>query len=190
MPRRAPGGALDRRRPQGRAAAAPRALDLDGGADPPLQARHRRLPGPTRRAVLPDRGPPRRARLLRPRRRLVEARPGPLPGPVLRQPPGAAGDVRRRVRRRPDPEPRHAGSDPRRGGPVSDWVPEHLTLPTDELTAAERRELLASMRPDNAESVPAPAEVDVPAELRERIEASMSRSPQLRSASIPALWAV
>ena len=37
-------GPLDHRRPQGRAAAAPRAGDLDGGADPPLQARHRGLP--------------------------------------------------------------------------------------------------------------------------------------------------
>ena len=49
-------GAVDRRRPQGRAAAPPRALDLDGGADPPLQARHRGLPGPARRGLLRDRG--------------------------------------------------------------------------------------------------------------------------------------
>src|SRR5262245_14965845 len=69
-------------------------------------------------------------------------------------------------------------------------LPEHLTLPTDELTAAERRELIASMRPQDAEGVPDLAEVDVPPELREQIEASMSRYPQVRSASIPALWAV
>ena len=37
-------GAVPRRRPQVLAAAARRALDLDGGADPPLQARHRGLP--------------------------------------------------------------------------------------------------------------------------------------------------
>jgi NADH-quinone oxidoreductase subunit E len=73
---------------------------------------------------------------------------------------------------------------------MSDWTPEHLTLPTDELTAAERRELIASMRPEDAEGVPDLAEVDVPAELREEIETVMSRYPQLRSASIPALWAV
>ena len=48
-------GAVDLRRPQVRAAAAPRALDLDGGADPPLQARHRGLPRPARRGLLPDR---------------------------------------------------------------------------------------------------------------------------------------
>ena len=48
-------GAVDRRRPQGRAAAAPRAGDLDGGADPPLQARHRGLPGAARRGLHADR---------------------------------------------------------------------------------------------------------------------------------------
>jgi NADH:ubiquinone oxidoreductase subunit E len=73
---------------------------------------------------------------------------------------------------------------------MTDWAPEHLTLPTDELTAAERRELIASMRPEDAEGVPELAEVDVPPELREEIETIMSRYPQLRSASIPALWAV
>jgi NADH-quinone oxidoreductase subunit E len=69
-------------------------------------------------------------------------------------------------------------------------VHRHLTLPTDELTAAERRALIASMRPEDAEGVPQLAEVDVPPELQEEIETTMSRYPQLRSASIPALWAV
>ena len=69
-------------------------------------------------------------------------------------------------------------------------VPPHLTLPTDELTAAQRRELIASMRPEDAEGVPDLAEVDVPTDLREEIETVMSRYPQVRSASIPALWAV
>lgn len=68
--------------------------------------------------------------------------------------------------------------------------PEHLMRPTDELSAAERRELIASMRPSDAEGVPELAETDVPADLREQIEAAMSRYPQIRSASIPALWAV
>jgi NADH-quinone oxidoreductase subunit E len=62
--------------------------------------------------------------------------------------------------------------------------------PTDELTAAEREALIASMRPEDAERVPELHEVDVPDELREAIETAMSRYPQLRSASIPALWAV
>ena len=66
----------------------------------------------------------------------------------------------------------------------------HLMRPTDELSAAERRELIASMRPEDAEGVPELHEVDIPDELRERIEIAMSRYPQLRSASIPALWAV
>jgi NADH:ubiquinone oxidoreductase subunit E len=68
--------------------------------------------------------------------------------------------------------------------------PAHLLEPTDDLTAAERRELIASMRPDDAEGVPELHEVDVPPELREAIETAMSKYPQLRSASIPALWAV
>jgi NADH-quinone oxidoreductase subunit E len=62
--------------------------------------------------------------------------------------------------------------------------------PTDALAADERRELIASMKPEDAEPVPELHEVDVPPELRERIETAMSRYPQLRSASIPALWAV
>lgn len=62
--------------------------------------------------------------------------------------------------------------------------------PTDELTAEERRELIASMRPEDAEGVPELHEVDIPAALREQIETSMSLYPQLRSAAIPALWAV
>jgi NADH-quinone oxidoreductase subunit E len=62
--------------------------------------------------------------------------------------------------------------------------------PTDELSAEERRELIASMRPADAEGVPQLHEVDIPDELRERIETTMSRYPQLRSAAIPALWAV
>ena len=73
---------------------------------------------------------------------------------------------------------------------MNDHVPEHLTRPTDELTASERRALIASMRPEDAEGVPELADVDVPPELREEIEEKMSRYPQLRSAAIPALWAV
>ena len=62
--------------------------------------------------------------------------------------------------------------------------------PTDDMPAAEREALIASMRPEDAEGVPELHEVDVPPELREQIEASMSKYPQLRSAAIPALWAV
>jgi len=62
--------------------------------------------------------------------------------------------------------------------------------PTDDLSAAERSELIASMSPEDAERTPELHEVDVPAELREEIETAMGRYPELRSASIPALWAV
>nr|MBA2240237.1 NAD(P)H-dependent oxidoreductase subunit E [Solirubrobacterales bacterium] len=62
--------------------------------------------------------------------------------------------------------------------------------PTDDLSASERRELIDSMRPEDAEPVPELHEVDVPAELQGEIEAAMSRYPRIRSASIPALWAV
>src|SRR3990170_3924384 len=68
--------------------------------------------------------------------------------------------------------------------------PAHLMEATDELSAAERRELIASMRPEDAEGVPELHEVDVPAELREQIEAAMGRYPQLRSAAIPVLWSI
>jgi len=70
------------------------------------------------------------------------------------------------------------------------FQPPHLVRPTDELSAEERRELIASMRPEFAEGVPELHEVDVPDELREQIEESMSRYPQLRSAAIPVLWLV
>jgi NADH-quinone oxidoreductase subunit E len=46
------------------------------------------------------------------------------------------------------------------------------------------------MRPEDAEGVPELSEVDVPDRLREEIERAMSRYPRIRSASIPALWAV
>jgi NADH-quinone oxidoreductase subunit E len=73
----------------------------------------------------------------------------------------------------------------------SDYTqPRHLMEPTDDLSAEERRELIASMRPQDAEGVPELHEVDIPDDLRVQIETSMSLYPQLRSASIPALWAI
>ncbi len=68
--------------------------------------------------------------------------------------------------------------------------PAHLLEPTDDLTAEERKRLIASMRPSDAEGVPELHEVQIPPELQEQIETAMSKYPQLRSASIPALWAV
>jgi NADH:ubiquinone oxidoreductase subunit E len=66
----------------------------------------------------------------------------------------------------------------------------HRLRPTDDLTGAERRELIESMTPEDAERVPELHEVDIPDDLREEIETAMGRYPQIRSASIPALWAV
>ena len=63
--------------------------------------------------------PARGARLLRPRRRLLEARPGPLPRPLLRQPAGLQGHGDGQLHRRHDLQPRHARPDPRRGRPMS-----------------------------------------------------------------------
>ena len=48
-------------------------------------------------------------------------------------------------------------------------IPPHLVEPTDDLSAEERRELIASMRPTDAEGVPELHEVDIPPELREQI---------------------
>jgi NADH:ubiquinone oxidoreductase subunit E len=69
-------------------------------------------------------------------------------------------------------------------------VSEAPLKPTDLLPAAEREALIASMKPEDAERVPELHEVDVPPELRQQIEEAMGRYPQVRSASIPALWAV
>jgi NADH:ubiquinone oxidoreductase subunit E len=68
------------------------------------------------------------------------------------------------------------------------WVPEIRA--TDEMSAEERRRLVESMRPEDAERVPELHEVDVPDELREQIESAMGKYPEIRSASLPALWAV
>jgi len=88
----------------------------------------------------------------------------------------------------PSAHPRVAGEYPQTGD--GEAANGHLLRPTDDLTAAERRELIASMTPEDAERVPELHEVDMPDDLREQIETAMGRYPQLRSASIPALWAV
>ncbi len=54
-----------------------------------------------------------------------------------------------------------------------------------------REEVFTPLAPEqDAEPVPELREVNCPAELREQIETAMSRYPDRRSASIPALWAV
>ena len=69
---------------------------LDGGADPPLQARHGGLPGAGRAGLLADRVAARRARLPHGQRRRHPAVPRPRARPIVRQPAGRAGDDRGR----------------------------------------------------------------------------------------------
>ena len=74
---------------------------VDGGADPPLQAVHRGVPGGARRCLRPGRVPPGGARLLHRLGRHVAALPPARAGPLLRQPagPGAHGPGRLHPRR-------------------------------------------------------------------------------------------
>ncbi len=90
--RRAARGAVHHRRPQGCAAAPPRARHLDGGAHPSLQARHGGLPGAARRDLRGDRVAARRAGLLRAGRRLGQAGTRAHARPELREPPEPARD--------------------------------------------------------------------------------------------------
>jgi NADH:ubiquinone oxidoreductase subunit E len=85
------------------------------------------------------------------------------------------------------PEPEPAGT-VAAGEASGGFVPEIRA--TDEMSAEERRRLVESMRPEDAAPVPELHEVEVPGELRERIEAAMARYPEIRSAALPALWAV
>ena len=94
------GRAVDRGRPQGRAAAARGAAHLDGVADPPLQDRHRGLPRPRGRGLRRDRVAARRARLLRRLRRRPEAVARQVPGAVVRRARGD-GDVHDATRSSP-----------------------------------------------------------------------------------------
>ena len=69
---------------------------------------------PPGEAYVADRGPARRAGLLRGRRRLRQAGPRAHARPLVREPPGAARDGRGRLHRRHDHEPGDAGPDPGR----------------------------------------------------------------------------
>ena len=80
-----PGGAVDRRRPEGRAPAAARAPHVDGVADPPLQDRHRGLPRPGGRGLRRRRVAARRVRLLPRLRRRPEALARQVPRAVVRR---------------------------------------------------------------------------------------------------------
>ncbi len=73
---------------------------VDGGADPPLQAGDRGLPGPGRPGLRADRVAARRARRPRRLRRRHPAVPRALPRPVVHQPAGHQRDERGRHGRR------------------------------------------------------------------------------------------
>src|SRR5205085_2581429 len=117
---RADGGpAVDRRRPQGRAAAARGAPHLDGEPHPPPQDRHGGLPRPGRRDLHGDRVAAWRVGLLSRFRRRAEAVARPLPRTVVR---GARGDrdvPPRRARCRPHRRRRVAGRRHGRYRPMS-----------------------------------------------------------------------
>jgi NADH-quinone oxidoreductase subunit E len=70
--------------------------------------------------------------------------------------------------------------------------PEQLQELPGELVSMPAAQAATEERAPEREPapIPDPAEVEVPAELREEIERAMSRYPEKRSASIPALWAV
>ena len=74
---------------------------------------------PPGEAYYPIEGPRGELGLLRPRRRLGQARPGPHARPQLRQPPGAPLHGQGRLHRRPDRLAGDARPDPRRDRPVS-----------------------------------------------------------------------
>ena len=183
-----PEGALHHGEPQVRAAAAPRAGDLDGGADPPLQARDRGLPRAAGRGLLPDRVAARRARLLHPRRRLLQAGTCPHARPLVRQSAGAQADGPGPLHRRPD---RHAGD--ARPGPGRDRP--LMAIDPSQVRRFEHGSRVpgwddaVDLTKDPA-VVPDPATTPVPKQLRAQIEAHMAKYPDPRSASIPALHAV
>ena len=157
----------------------------------------------------PIEGPARRARLLRPRRRLGQAGARAHARPELHQPAGAQPHGPRRLHRRPDRDAGDARPDPRRDRPMSATpgpVGPDLTSALAERRGEWRRD------PQTAQPVPRfghgsrvpgwdeavdltkppatipdPATTPVPEALRAGIEASMAKYPDRRSAAIPAL---
>ena len=110
---------------------------VDGGADPPLQAGHRGLPGAGRPGLRPDRVASRRAGRPRRLRRRHASLPRALPRPVVHQPAGDERDERgrhgrRRHRRHRLDRPRHG-----RSRPMSE--PDHRARPEDLGRAARDR---------------------------------------------------
>ena len=143
---------------------------------------------PAGRGLLPDRGPARRARLLRARRRLGQAGARAHARPELRQPPGDRADGPGRLHRRPDRDAGDARPDPRGHRPVSAI---ERRPPVPRFGHGSRvpgwDEAVDLTKPPA--TVPDPATTPVPRELREEIEPAMAKYPDRRSAAIPALHA-
>ena len=172
----AAGGPVHRRRPQVRAAAALGALDLDGVADPPLQARHRGLPRRPGEIYYAIEGP--RGEL----GCFVLADGSSKPARVHFRDPcfvnlqSLQGHGAGLLRRRHDLQPRHARPDPRRGrsmSPVDGAGVSNPNLPVD--SRGHRGPRPPSRDPSRRSR--SSHEVDCPAELRERIEQLMSPLP-------------
>ena len=177
-------GPLHHAEPQVRAAAAARARDLDGGADPPLQARHRGLPRAAGRGLLPDRVAARRARLLRALRRLLQARARAHARPLVREPAGAQADGQGPLHRRPDRDAGDARPGARWHRPLTWPSTRHRSSATRTARASRAGTRRADLTKDPA-VVPDPATTPVPKALRAEIEAHMAKYPDLRSAADP-----
>ena len=186
--RRPARGPVHHRRPQDRAAAAPRARDLDGGADPPLQARHRGLPRPAGRGLLPDRV--RRA-----------ASSAASCAPTARPSPRACTCATPRFvnlqATAPMVEDAYIADliatlamlDPILGRhrPVSPIRRRSATSPLRARLARPRLGRRRRPRQGPGRRSPTPPRRRCPHELRAEIEAAMARYPDRRSAAIPAL---
>jgi len=113
-----------------------------GGIDPPLQVVRGGLQRPGGRGVPGHRGPEGRAGRLPRERRIPPALSGPLPGPVLRQPPGPGADgrgaARGRCRRRDWLAGHRAGGDRPLNGQSGCLAPADRRVPdppgTDQST--------------------------------------------------------
>ena len=172
--RRPARGPVHHRRPQVRAAAAPRAGDEHGGADPPLQARHRGLPRAAGRVLLPDRVAARRDGLLRALRRLLQARARAHARPLVREPAGLPPDGPRPLHRRLHRDARHARPGARRASTADGGHRPVAGSAATSTAAASPAGTTRSTSTKEPADVPDPATTPVPDELRAEIEDYMA----------------
>ena len=181
-------GPVHHREPQVRAAAAPRAGDQHGGADPPLQARHRGLPRPAGRGLLPDRVAARRARLLRARRRLLQARARAHARPLVREPAGASGRWSG-TSTSPTSSRRSACSTRCSGASTADGASTRPRSAATSTAAASPAGTRPPTSPRTRPSSPTRRRRRCRTSCARRSRTYMSRYPDFRSAAIPALHA-